>query len=93
MRRLGPLRWYPGAQVRLALVTVGSAAAGAGLAHLVGGALGLLAGTAGGGLLLAGAVVLLRALPEEDAAWLGDLVGGRGGPVVRASVRRLVGAP
>jgi hypothetical protein len=91
-RHLGGVNWRARA---LGPNVVAAGAAGLiawGLVRLIGGAGGLFLGLAVGTLAFAALGHALRVLPEDDAAWLEQAVGGRAGGKIGRVVRFFGGA-
>ena len=87
-RQVGGVRLEPGALLRTAVASAAGGAAAAGVVAAVGGLAGLMLGLAAGLVVLAALARLLKILPADDAAWLGQTMGARLGGVLVAIGQR-----
>lgn len=90
-RIAGPIRWEPSALARAAVLSaIGGAAAWA-IVSAVGGIAGVVLALLGGAALFLGLAVTIGILPRDDADWLADAVGPRGGNALRRFALALAG--
>jgi O-antigen/teichoic acid export membrane protein len=84
----GTVDWRPGSLARVAVAAGGCALASVGTLSVLAGPGGLILAIAAGAIVFTALALGLRALSADDAAWLGDVLGGRAGALVRRAGAR-----
>jgi len=88
-RLAGPVRWEVKSLARTAVLSAAGGAAAWGVVTALGGPAGIVLGLVAGAFVFFVLAALVRILPADDAAWLGDALGARGRRLPQRAALRL----